>query len=109
MSPRKSYRDSLPQGAKREFSDLLASAEKFNRVSTDFLKVDVQTALTFSKIALETNDSVKKHRNQRSARKAYDTVVKLMKKVEPKEHDAQDLSSSLKRLKSELQSLGEVF
>lgn len=89
--------------------ELLANVRRLNRATVDFLKVDVETALTFSGIALQTDNSVKKERNQRSARKAYDSVLKLAEKVDLTDQDVQTLSRNLARLKSELQTLGEVF
>lgn len=89
--------------------ELLLQEREFNHVSVDFLKIDVATALTFVSIARETDDAVKKGRNQRAARKAYDTVQKFAKRVDLNHDDAQILSSGLARLKSELRTLGETF
>ena len=89
--------------------ELLATRKRLNRANSDFLKVDVQTALTFTGIALQTTDPVKRQRNQRSARKAYDTVLRLMGKVQLSESDARTLGSGLERLKSELRELGETL
>ena len=89
--------------------ELLATRKRLNQANTDFLKVDVQTALTFTGIALQTTDPVKRQRNQRSARNAYDTVLRLLSKVEISESDARILGSNLERLKSELRELGETL
>lgn len=108
--PRKSQAGSTrPAPDKSEFGELLEQSKKFKQVSTDFLKVDLETALTFTGIALQADNDAKKKRNQQSARKAYDTILKLLRNVEPEEGDAQVLRSNLERLKSELQRLGEVF
>jgi len=58
---------------------------------------------------MHTEDSVKRLRNRQFARKAYDTVVRLMSRVDLSDENAQILTRKLRRLKSELQSLGEVF
>ena len=58
---------------------------------------------------MRAENSVKKVRNRQSARRAYDTVVRLMDRVDLPDEDAQLLARKLKRLKSELVSLGEVF
>jgi len=89
--------------------ELLATRNRLNRASADFLKVDVQTALTFTGIALQATDPVKRQRNQRSARNAYDTVLRLIGKVQLSESDARVLGSNLERLKSELRELGETL
>jgi len=90
-------------------AEMMASAEDFNRAGTNFLKVDLATALIFVDIALTTNDPAKKLRNRKSARKAYDTVTKQMTKVRPSDRDIGELHANLDRLRSELRRLGEVF
>jgi len=90
-------------------AEYLEAGIQVNRTTLDFLKVDVQTGLTFTGIALQTEDSIKRQRNCRSARKAYDTVLKMIKKVDISENDARILYRNLHRLRSELVSLGEVF
>jgi hypothetical protein len=90
-------------------AELLLQEREVNHVSVDFLKIDVATALTFVGIARETKDAGKKRRNQTVARKAYDTVQKFAKRVDLTQDDVQVLSSGMKRLKSELKTLGETF
>ena len=80
-----------------------------DRANTNFLKVDIATALTFSGIALQADDPIKKNRNRRNARKGYDTIVRLVDKVHLSKDDAQVIREGLRRLKSELERLGEVF
>lgn len=90
--------------------DILEAEAQVNRASTDFLKIDLQTALTFSGIALESdNNEEKRQRNQRSARRGYDTIVRLSKKVNLSASDARSMSRNMARLKSELRQLGETF
>lgn len=101
--------DSAYAAVKPTFDELLANGSRLNRASADFLKLDVQTALTFTGIALQTDDSVEKRRNQRSARKAYDSVLQLAKRVQLTDEEVQILSRNLDRLKSELRTLGEIL
>jgi len=75
----------------------------------DFLKIDTQMGLTFSGIALVTDNLVKRERVTRSARKAYDTVVRLKQGFPMTEVDADTLDRNFGRLRSELESLGEVL
>ena len=107
--PRKKKLEPSYAAPKPTLDELLANQQEFNHVSTNFLKLDMATALTFAKNAAETNDPVKKRRNQLAARRAYDTVQRLSTKVDLTRDDAEVLSSGLKRLKSELQTLGETF
>ena len=89
--------------------DILATRARLNQASADFLKVDVVTALTFSKIALESHDSVKRRRNCENARRGYDTIVRLADKVTLTSNEAQFLAEKLQELRSDLLRLGEVF
>ena len=89
--------------------ELLATRDRVNRASTDFLKVDLETALTFVKFAHDSQDDWRKKRNCRAARKAYDTILRLVKKVDLTANDGLVLKHGLDRLKSELETLGETF
>ena len=95
--------------AKPTREELLSSKRQLNEVGTEFLKVDVATGRTFVEAALSSDDPEKKRRNQKSARKAYDTVVRMLKKITPNDADAQELNAGLQRLKADLVELGEVF
>jgi hypothetical protein len=87
----------------------LAANIDLSRTTVDFLKVDMETALTFSGIALQSeNGSEKRRRNQMHARRGYDTISRLIRKFPLSEADVKVLSRNLKRLKSELQELGEA-
>jgi len=75
----------------------------------DFLKADLEIALTFSHLALEAKDPLKKSRNCRLARKAYESIVKLRQRVALAEEDARTLESDLQELRNNLVCLGEVL
>jgi aspartyl-tRNA synthetase len=85
------------------------SRESLDRASAEFLKIDVQTALTFMMIARQTQDNSRQQRNLRAARKAYDTVLRLRNRILLNEEDARELTSGLKKLRSELEQFGEAF
>ena len=95
--------------AEPTIDESLAAVAWHNKTSTDFLKADIETALTFAAIARAAESSEDKARNRRAARKAYDTVVRLVERVELTAHDARILGRGLARLKSELRGLGEEF
>jgi hypothetical protein len=111
MPDRKSPTRELNFAVKRAGIDQsLAANGELSRTSVEFLKIDVQTALTFSGIALQSeHDSEKRRRNQMNARRGYDTILRLLKKAPVTKADVRMLSRNLKRLKSELQQLGESF
>jgi predicted anti-sigma-YlaC factor YlaD len=89
--------------------ELLASRQQMNRVCSEFLKLDLETGLTFVKIARQTHDHLQKKRNCRAARKAYETVAKLAQKVELSTEKGRAMKLGLARLKAELEELGERF
>lgn len=89
--------------------DLLASKSRVNKANTEFLRLDLQTALTFTGLALNTDDPAKKDRNQRAARRAYDTILRFMQRVTLTEDEARFFEENLPRLKGELITLGEVL
>lgn len=89
--------------------EMLALERECNRTGSDFLKVDLATALTFAENARSSEDAAKRRRNLKSARKAYDTVLKLAQKVTLSNGDAEEIKEKLGKLRSELIELGEVF
>ena len=80
-----------------------------NSTSADFLRIDVDTALTFTQIALESDDQEKKDRNRKNARKAYNTIMHLRDKVEFSPSQDKYLSEKTELLKRDLIALGEKF
>jgi hypothetical protein len=83
---------------------------ELNAVSVDVLKTDLNTALTFARIAQNSKDDPeKKNRNQANARKAYDTVLDYQKRLELTDKDKLDISEKLRVLRSAVTALGEVF
>ena len=88
--------------------DLRRVETQFNHAGTEFLKVDVATALTFAETALTADDPEKKQRNQKSARKAYDTVLRMANKVALPDQAAQELKDGLQKLNAKLKQLGEA-
>ena len=83
------------------------STDQANRLGVDFLQVDSEIALTFSSMALETNDKEKKIRATQTARRAYESIMRLSKKIEFTQAQREKLNVNLQRLKAELKSLGE--
>jgi hypothetical protein len=88
---------------------MLSMAENTRRLKVDFLCIDAQMALTFSSIALNTRDLQRRERTTRAARRAYDTIQKLKSGVSMTVVDTEKLNKNLRRLKNELERLGENF
>jgi hypothetical protein len=106
---RRKAREPSYAGPKPTLQDILDTRSESNQVSIDFLKIDLQTALTFSALALQSPEGEKKSRNQHNARRGYDTILRLIEKVYLSDSDAKSLGGQLLRLKSELEQLGEIF
>ena len=80
-----------------------------NKLKADFLQIDSEIALTFSAIALRATNQEKKRRTIRTARKAYDTITQLRESTDLSASDSDKLEANLRRLKTELESLGQRF
>lgn len=84
-------------------------ADCANRAKRDFLQIDSHVALTFSGIALAASNEEKKKRTTRTARTAYDTIMRLRNGVDLTDAEKCKLDRNLEQLKSELLRLGENF
>jgi hypothetical protein len=80
-----------------------------NRVMADFLRIDTEMGLTFSGIALVAENQQKRIRTTQVARTAYDTITRLKQTVLMTELEADKLNRNLRRLRCELEVLGETF
>jgi hypothetical protein len=81
-------------------------SEQTHRIGADFLQIDSEVALTFSGLALGARDEVKRNRAAQTARKAYDTIMRLRKGIDLTDTERDKLDANLRRLKIELQNLG---
>lgn len=79
------------------------------RAQAVFLKTELQTGLTFAKVALESKDPNKILRNTLNARKAYDTLLHFLKEAELNNADQVKVQQLLRKLKSDLLELGQSF
>ena len=107
--PRKSTQHpAYARAAKKPtFDEILAAEADFKRAGIDFLKIDVDTALTFARIALQSDTPEKRRRNRLNAQKGYDTVLRLLQKIPLTQSDAEFMVRKLEKLRSELHALGE--
>jgi hypothetical protein len=77
-------------------------------VGLEFLRTELTTGLTFSKIALdETKDESKVERNRANARKAYNAVLHFMPGTILSAAESQEIEARMAQLRSALQQLGE--
>ena len=80
-----------------------------NATAVAVVKTDLDTALTFARIAEDATDARKKRRNRKNARKAYDSIVDYEKRLELTAEERQEIGTKLGRLRSALTRLGERF
>jgi hypothetical protein len=111
MAPDKQIAEEHPslQKTKALGKELNKTGRELNAANADFLKVDAETALTFTQLALDTDNEEKKQRNCKNARKAYDSILHLRKNVTFTSTQEAYLEEMLSRLKHNLTSLGEKF
>ena len=73
----------------------------------EFIRAEVQTGLTFAKIALGSRHRDKIDRNRVNARKAYDTLLRFMPHDNASSGAWDDVRAKIAELKSHLRQLGE--
>jgi hypothetical protein len=92
-----------------KIQQLTATGRQMNETNVEFLKIDVETALIFTQLALTSENRDKVNRNRRSARKAYDTILRLRRHVTFTPSQEGYMVEMMSRLKNELELLGEKF
>ena len=108
MNPRKqSVGHRRPLATQAAAGGLTRTGQQLNATNADFLKIDAETALTFTQIALEADAPEKRDRNRKNARKAYDTILHLRKKVEFSPSQDKFMNEKIEQLKGDLITLGE--
>lgn len=85
------------------------AAEDPNALKVDFIKADLDVALTLTQIARQTNEREKAMRNQHNARKCYDAVLEYLGAASLDRHEQIQIARKLALLKSALFILGESF
>jgi hypothetical protein len=95
--------------AKTLTKQLTATGRQLNATNADFLRIEVETALTFTDLASQTNNSEKQIRNRKNARKAYDTIVRMWGDVTFTPEQEGFMHEMMSRLKIKLELLGERF
>ena len=73
--------------------------ERTNRTGAEFLQIDSEVALTFCGIALGASDKEKRRRTAHTARKAYDTIMRLRKGIRLSDAQRDKLDANLQRIK----------
>ena len=73
----------------------------------DFLRSELQTGLTLTKIASDATWRAKTERNRANARKAYDAVLRFSPRVSLSQDEKSEIKIKLDQLRTQLKMLGE--
>ncbi len=84
------------------------TAEELDKLKVDFIRTDLDVALSFAEIARQTDEREKVIRNQQNARKGYDAGFQFMSTAKIT-FDREVIGVKLRRLKSALLNLGEAL
>jgi hypothetical protein len=79
-----------------------------NQTGVELLLVDLDLALTFLDVADTSHIEETRQRNRNNARKAYDTVLRLLETLKPDAGQRRAIDAKLVLLKTRLQAVGEL-
>lgn len=74
-----------------------------------FLRTELSTGMTFTRVAQSATRASKRERNQYNARKAYDSVVHFLPTARLTSDEVAEVQNKMEELRFQLQSLGEKF
>lgn len=80
--------------------------DESHRIGVQFLLTDISAAMTFLDVADTTQSQETRGRNHQLAMTAYETVLRLLPKVIPSEHEWVELQTRFAALRDRLISLG---
>lgn len=80
-------------------------AGNFNRARIAFIKIDLDSAITFTKVARIAEDAEIRDRNIANAWKAHDTVQRYMAVADLSREDVAEIENKILRLKAALVEL----
>lgn len=72
-----------------------------------FIRAELDTGLTLSRIALNAGDDQKRERNRINARKAHDAILHFMPDTVVTDAELDEVRKALEKLRSNLAKLGE--
>jgi len=88
-------------------SDSLRLWNEMDAAMSRFLVVEAGVGRAFAKAAIDARETREALHNRQLARKAYDTIVRLMSQVRLTKADAKTLHRGLQHLKQVLSQLGD--
>ena len=78
-----------------------------SQVGMNFLRTEVETALLFASLAFQARDSEKRRRNLQNARKGYDTLRQLVRKLVLTPDERTEMRLKISEVRRQLITLGE--
>jgi len=75
----------------------------------EFVRTDLETGITFSRLALDADDEDKRARNRANARKGYNTALRQWEKLLLTPAESAEIGAKFNHLKANLEKLGEVL
>lgn len=84
------------------------NAEELSKLNVDFIRTDLDVAITFVEIARQTQEREKAIRNLNNARKAYETVLLYLRVATLNHFEHEYIERKLGLLKSGLLRQGEA-
>jgi len=78
-----------------------------SQVGIEFLRTEVETAFVFARVASDAQDSEKRLRNVRNARRAYDTLLHFMQRLVLTPDARDEIHLRIWDLRRQLINLGE--
>jgi len=79
--------------------------ERHNDIAADFVRIELELADTFCKLALESNSPEKARQHRLNARRAMNAAFHTLTKVEMKEKELEGLITRIEEVKAVLESL----
>jgi hypothetical protein len=87
--------------------DLPERQDEYRKSSVHFVNTELETGLTFARIAAGSEIVSKKERNCANARRAYDSALHIFQQVSLSKEEASAIEEKVAALKSSLEKLGE--
>ena len=81
----------------------------FEHSGMEFLRTELSTGFTLSRLAQSAKQMDKKRRTRGNARKAYDSVLHFLPTARLTADEAAEVNSKMEELRFELHCLGEKF
>jgi hypothetical protein len=90
-------------------ADLLERQDEYRQSTLHFVNTELDTGLTFARIAIGSKTRSKKERNSANARKAHQSALHMLQQLSLSKGEASAIADKLSTLKSSLEKLGAVL